>query len=587
MPGVTIDLIDELGLDCLYWYSAKYDASQFANCLKPTYMRHLGRFTESILYFDTDIAIFSPLDAMIAALGTNDVVTIPHMYAPFDRPERIWVHPNTADIFNSGLINAGCFGLRPANCSDFLAMWETANFAPGTFYADAGGQTDQQFFNWSLLLADRVHVLKDRAYNVAYWNMHERGLRLNELDDAGFGWTVDGKPLVFFHFSGYNPLDALSLSKHDGRYVVYNMPAVAAILAWYSDQLSDAGYFAWSIVPYKFDEMANGVKFNSFLRTLLKKYEQYIPRYNVQDVEEADELCRFLMSPLPATGSLLPFVAAEIYSARKDLQAAFPNSDYVPLYRNSYYVWFLEHAGREHGVGDLIAGFRRVLLSDPLVALTQDVRKALRQEDAELKVLGADRSAAAERLLVVGRKDLAHSLMQGRAELSFSTSIGAILAVFEHRPDLRQAYPFPFGGAKEGFAAWLTEHGAREHNVPQDALDAFRPRVWNATLARIFSYCCRREDLGELAHRHLLADDPSPLLRELVHGAGDELEYHLSDLEVLIFLHERERLPGAVLLRAAIDPAPAEQRPRRGQSGRSRAAGSSRRQLVRPWLPNI
>ncbi len=541
LPDVTIDLIPDLGLYDAYWYAAKFDATQFSNSIKPAYITYLGRGAERLLYFDTDIALFARVDALLAALETNDVVAIPHTYAPFDKPERYWVHPSTADIFNSGLINAGCFAIRPANCSAFLEFWEQANLAPGTFYERAGGQTDQQFFNWASVMVDRFCMLKDRAYNVAYWNLHERGLRSTALDGQGQGWTVDGRPLVFFHFSGYNPRDTLALSRHDGRYVVYNMPAVADILAWYSEQLFSCDYISQSMLSYRFDRLANGVRLNKYVREILKKYESYIPKFNSQSVAGADRLCAFLMTPLPATGSLLPLLAAEIYEARPDLRTGFANAHTAALHSHRYWTWFLENAGREYDIHEIVSGFRQILLSDALVGFSRDVDQTLKTMGAPMRFLGANRREAADTLRSFGRADLASTLMGGGCELPFSTPLSAILAVWETRPDLQAAYPYVFGASHQPFMAWLTEHGMEDHNLPEDSLEAYQDRIWNICLARLFSFCARREDLGDLAHRQLLIDSPSDLIRELIRGAGEGLEYDLADVEVLMFLHRHER----------------------------------------------
>ena len=43
-------------------------------------------------------------------------------------------------------------------------------------------------------------VVRDPEYNVAWWNLSTRTVSWD-----GSGYLVNGRPLGFFHFSGYSP----------------------------------------------------------------------------------------------------------------------------------------------------------------------------------------------------------------------------------------------------------------------------------------------------------------------------------------------------------------------------------------------
>jgi hypothetical protein len=59
---------------------------------------------------------------------------------------------------------------------------------------------DQRWLDLAVASSNGIGVLRDPGLNVAYWNLHERAL----LPDECGGWTVNGRPLKFFHFSGYD-----------------------------------------------------------------------------------------------------------------------------------------------------------------------------------------------------------------------------------------------------------------------------------------------------------------------------------------------------------------------------------------------
>jgi hypothetical protein len=113
------------------------------------------------------------------------------------------------------------------------------------------------------------YIVRDRAYNVAYWNLHERRVNWN-----GEGYEIAGSPLRFFHFSGFNPATPDVLSKHQGttpRIVLSEEPTLARLCREYADHLFAAGYRDCRAVPYRFAKTANGVPFDRRMRRLYRE----------------------------------------------------------------------------------------------------------------------------------------------------------------------------------------------------------------------------------------------------------------------------------------------------------------------------
>jgi glycosyltransferase involved in cell wall biosynthesis len=539
-PYGAVVLLDDLEVPDVGWYSTKYNAAELANALKPAFLLHLAAFKANVIYLDCDIAVFARFTAMLSALEQHDMVLVPHMLAPYQRPEQFWIHPNNADIFNAGLINAGCFAMRLTSCRQFLRFWLSSNMSAGTFHNPAGGQTDQQYLNWALILGSNVTVLRDTSYNVAYWNLHDRQFRRIVEDDVPPRLEVDGSPLTFFHFSGYDPNDELTLSRYDNRYSVYTLPAVAYILNWYSEQVHAAPLEFTSSWPYRFDRIANGFVLTPFIRTILKKYEAYIPRFDGRVQNDADALCAFLMTPLPATGSLLPLIAAEIYDCRPDLVDAWPNA-HIDEFPNGFWRWFCRYGGDEFHIPLLVTRFRRTLTSDSLVGFAQEIADLAQAHGRSEAFLGDDRRSAADWLRTIGHGGMADSLLETQPEWAFFNGLGALIWVYESRADLQASFPEIFGASHDAFADWVDEHCIREHDLPPEVAACFRLKTDGAVLARMFSLLSRREDLGRLAREELLSDHPIRLLRELIRCSGEGLEYDVEDLVVFCFLHRRER----------------------------------------------
>jgi glycosyltransferase involved in cell wall biosynthesis len=531
-------LLSDLGLHNAGWFAAKFTASELSNALKPVFLRYLAGFTDKVIYLDCDIAVFSRLTEMIDLMETRDLVLVPHMLEPLPRPEQFWTHPTRADIFNSGLINAGCFGIRLANCRTFLTFWEDANLAPGAFYEGAGYQTDQQHLNWALVTVPNACVLRESRYNVAFWNLHDRDFRLELVQNRELQFEVDRKPLGFFHFSGYDVNEPLRLSRHDGRHSVYDLPAVAEILNWYSEQIFVSSAAGLMNEPYRFDRFANGFQPNRFVRELLKKYESYAPKCDSQTQAGADSLCAFLMDPLPATGSMLPLVAAEIYESRPDLQHAFPGAHSM-ISPSGFWHWICRHAGVEFGIQFLVDHFRRALISDSVAGFSKTAANALGNN--QIQFLGSDRMAAARYLRAAGEDEIADTLLEARTEWYFFSDLSAAFVIYLNRRDLQDAFPEILDRDHGAYCEWLTRHAAEEQGCPPLVGERFRRCTAAASLARIFSYLARREDVARACQESLLSDNPEGPLRHLIRGAGEGLEYDLDDVTVLQWIHQTRR----------------------------------------------
>ena len=265
--------IADLNIEHISWFAAKFSANELSNLLKPSFMLYLSDFVERVIYLDVDIFVFSRMQELIELTTAHSLAVIPHMFDLLPQPDRYDLRPTRGDIFGSGLINAGCFGINISESLDFLKFWQEGNFAPGTFYHQAGFQTDQQYFNWAFIRVPSTALLREKRYNVAYWNLHERNLRRSKRSDGTSMFVVDDKPLAFFHFSGFNIQDPVSISRYDFRNSVYNLPAVADLLSMYRDAVRNSSAAPLLSQTYRFDELPNGLRLNLFIREILKKYE--------------------------------------------------------------------------------------------------------------------------------------------------------------------------------------------------------------------------------------------------------------------------------------------------------------------------
>ena len=195
------DLFDEivtcpdLGVPALADMAFRYSQAELCFALKPWLLLHLLRRKEhdAILYFDSDIELFSPLTEAVAALRDTDLLLTPHVTVP----PRASDHVTDNALLKSGACNAGFLGVstRP-QAEEFLTWWAAKTQADAGHDPERGTYGDQKWLDLAPSLVDKVTILRHPGYNVAYWNAHLRAM----TGDAT-GWLCAGEPLRFFHYS--------------------------------------------------------------------------------------------------------------------------------------------------------------------------------------------------------------------------------------------------------------------------------------------------------------------------------------------------------------------------------------------------
>lgn len=220
--------------------SIRYDLMELATAIKPRVFSHLfEQGATRAVYIDPDIYFFKPMTVVMDLLdeGSAGVLT-PHMLTPIPKDGCL---PQDKIILMSGVYNLGFLALsNHPDAISFTKWWwswtETDCFSDHT----KGVFTDQKWVNFAPIFWDKFTVLKDPALNVAYWNLHERDLQKSAAGE----WQINGKPLIFFHFSGFNPKNPLLYSKHQTRFNVNPDEPLGKILAFYTERMFGNGFEA-------------------------------------------------------------------------------------------------------------------------------------------------------------------------------------------------------------------------------------------------------------------------------------------------------------------------------------------------------
>ncbi|HWS71824.1 MAG TPA: glycosyltransferase, partial [Thermoanaerobaculia bacterium] len=195
-------------------------------------------------------------------------------------------------------------------------------------------------------------ILKDPGYNVAYWNLPHR-----VMTREGDRMLVNGRPLRFFHYSGFSPRRPHLLSKHQLdslRIRLSETPLLAELCERYAAALEEAGFAEFSALTYGFAATAGGLQLDERTRRVLRRTylddeagEGTLSFPNPFSPDGAEDVVQRLLRPSPHAPGV-PAYLGEIWSDRADLRIAFPRIESVDAER--FLDWVRTQGVREHDI---------------------------------------------------------------------------------------------------------------------------------------------------------------------------------------------------------------------------------------------
>jgi glycosyltransferase involved in cell wall biosynthesis/SAM-dependent methyltransferase len=229
-----------------------YDVKELATAVKPWLLKHLlDSGVSEVMYLDPDIEIFTPLYELTELAREHSIVLTPHLTTPLPRDGLL---PDELMILRAGVFNLGFIAVGES-AKPFLDWWSERLRRDCLVAVEKGLFVDQR---WVDLVPSFFphYILRDPACNVAYWNVFNRDIHW--ADDH---YEVDGKPLRFFHFSGFKPEMPHLLSAHVGdipRSRLGRSSGVTRLCEFYADQLRQNGYEDSAIKRYAYDYLPSG-----------------------------------------------------------------------------------------------------------------------------------------------------------------------------------------------------------------------------------------------------------------------------------------------------------------------------------------
>lgn len=340
---VELLTLDDIGLDPgdAHRMPMIYDVTELSTAVKPWLLRRmLNAGGAPVVYFDPDIEIFAPIDDIARLARKHGIVLTPHVTEPMPRDK---LRLSESDILGAGIYNLGFLAVG-ASSKPFLDWWSVRLRRESVVDPARMRFTDQRWIDFVPGLYSH-YILRDPTCNVAYWNLYSR-----EVIWTGSGYEVNGKPLRFFHFSGFDPDKPHLLSKHQGeqpRILLSEHPGVARICEQYIQKLEAEGFSETKGTPYRFDALSNEVKLDGFIHQL---YREALVKFEEGEAEEPpspfgaeseEAFLKWLNESQRTSPPIVTRYMMGIHAARLDLQNAFPE----PLGKHAaeFHRWFFNY----------------------------------------------------------------------------------------------------------------------------------------------------------------------------------------------------------------------------------------------------
>jgi hypothetical protein len=286
--------LEDLAIPDLKSWMFEHSLVELCTAIKGRFLEQLleREDCESAFYFDPDIVVCCALDELAARFDAGSILLTPHLTAPDDGLEAIL--DNEVAALKHGVYNLGFLGVRADTAGRRFARWWWNRLRDLCFDDIPGGLfTDQRWVDLVPAFFPEAAIVRDPTWNVATWNLGHRRVTGNLRE----GLTVDGKPLKFYHFSGFDSGAQLAMLRKYGS----DMPALFELRDWYQQNCVALGEQSDGSQHWRYDHFANGETIQSKHRWL--------------------------------------------YRQRSDLRSAFPDPYATADINHSYYDWYrVNHA---------------------------------------------------------------------------------------------------------------------------------------------------------------------------------------------------------------------------------------------------
>lgn len=170
-----------------------------------------NRGYEQVVFLGAKVEFYDDPQHVFNLLKNYNAVVTPHILEPLTEDGKF---PSNASVSFTGHISTDVVGFK--NVPEIVAFlkWQDEIMLTKC-KTTQHTYLDQSWLNFLPFFVDNIHILRHLGWNVAYWNMFQRGMHKN------IKWSMKDKTsLTCFQFSGIIKDNEEALSTHQNRYKV-------------------------------------------------------------------------------------------------------------------------------------------------------------------------------------------------------------------------------------------------------------------------------------------------------------------------------------------------------------------------------
>lgn len=252
----------------------KHTITELCTAVKPLMAKWIVKnYNANVIYLDPDIAVFNKLEELEGMFQKGSILLTPHQLKP--EREDLYKRENEILFLKRGSYNFGFFGVaNNKNGTAFLDWWSDRliNYCFDDNYEVyhelsrdglIGLFTDQKWADLIPSYFEDYYIIREPGYNVCTWNLS--GRHVVQKSDVQF--TVNDKPLYFFHFSGFDSGAHINELRKSLTFYPENKD-VEKLSIWYQQKLSHNGQEEFGKIKCGQECYTNGESIQNFERKI-------------------------------------------------------------------------------------------------------------------------------------------------------------------------------------------------------------------------------------------------------------------------------------------------------------------------------